>query len=125
VSVQHIDDTLIPVHRDWNGWQAAEVRLGDLREIHWLQPQGAPRPLVHAYVSCTSLMNGTIPHDCGAANTPHQLLVCVLKKHIFPSVHRELARRADAQGARAITHDSVPLSQAPLFRNGAARRLMS
>src|SRR5262249_52782636 len=44
---------LVPVRCAWNAWRTAEVRLTDLHDIHWFQPPGAPRPLVHAYVDCT------------------------------------------------------------------------
>jgi hypothetical protein len=92
-----IDETLIRVHRDWNGCRTAEVRLGDLQQTHWFQPPGAPRPLVHGYMSCTSIVSGDIPHDCNRTDEPHRLLVCVLKKHNLASAYMELARRADAQ----------------------------
>lgn len=92
--MQALNDMLIPVQREWKGWRTADVRLGDLQNIHWLQPNGAPVPLVHAYVLCTSFVNGDIPHDCGRVAVPHRLLVCVLKSHIAPSAHAELARRA-------------------------------
>lgn len=36
------DDMLIRVHSEWNGWRNAEVRLGDLREAYWFQPNRAP-----------------------------------------------------------------------------------
>jgi hypothetical protein len=95
--MQTLDDMLIPVQREWNGWRTAEVRLGDLQNIHWLQPNGAPVPLVHAYVACTSFAHRDIPHDCERTPSPHRLLVCVLKKHTAPAAHAELARRAAGQ----------------------------
>jgi len=99
--MQADDAFLIPVQRDWNGWQTADVRLSDLQHVHWFQPRGAPRPLVHGYVSCGSL-NGDLPHDCNPADAPHQLLVCVLKRHTVASIYGELARRADAGAAPAL-----------------------
>jgi hypothetical protein len=92
-----IDETLIRVHREWNGCRTAEVRLGDLEQIHWFQPLGAPRPLVHGFVSCASIVSGDIPHECDLADAPHRLFVCVLKKHTVLSAYAELTRRADAQ----------------------------
>jgi hypothetical protein len=90
------DTPLVPVQREWNGWRTVEVRLSDLQNVHWFQPRGAPRPLVHGYVSCGSIANGGIPHDCNPADAPHQLLVCVLKRRTLASAYIELARRADA-----------------------------
>ena len=97
--MQADDRTLIRVHHHWDGWRSAEVRLSDLQNVHWLQPARAPRPLLHGYVSCANLCTGEIPHDCDVAQVPHQLLVCVLKRHTPPWVYLELIRHADeAQG---------------------------
>jgi hypothetical protein len=45
--MQPTDEMPVRVHREWDGWQTAEVRLCDLQKIHRFQPHGAPRPLVH------------------------------------------------------------------------------
>lgn len=90
------DDLLIRVHPEWNGWRNAEVRLGDLREVHWFQPDRAPQAIVHGYISCSNVET-EVPHDCDRRSAPHRLLVCVLKKHAIPTVYAELARRADEQ----------------------------
>lgn len=92
-----IDEALIRVHREWNGCRTAEIRLGDLKQIHWFQPSGAPRPLLHGYVSCAGFASGDIPHECNHVNAPHQLLVCVLKKHTLATVYVELVQRAGEQ----------------------------
>jgi hypothetical protein len=90
------DDFLIPVQCGWNAWQTAEVRVGDLEDLHWLHPPRAPRPLLHAYVSCDKVVNGVLPHNCRAADRPHRLLVCVIKRHTAPNVYSALATRAHA-----------------------------
>jgi len=89
------DEMLIRVHSAWDGWRNAEVRLGDLRDVHWFQPPRAPHALVHGSISCSSITTGDIPHDCDRRSAPHRLLVCILKKHTIPTVYAELARRAD------------------------------
>jgi hypothetical protein len=89
------DQRLISVQSEWNGWRSAEVRLADLSEVHWFQPAGASRALVHGYVSCSKIVTGGIPHDCHRTPAPHRLRVCVLKRHTIPSVYAEVARRAD------------------------------
>jgi hypothetical protein len=91
------DEILIRVQRDWNGWRTGEVRLGDIQNVHWFQPSRAPRPLVHGYISCASIVRGDIPHDCHRSEAPHRLLVCVLKRHTVPSAYVELMRRADEE----------------------------
>ena len=93
--MQPMNDILIPVQREWNGWKSTEVRLGDLQDVHWLQPNGTSHPFVHAYVRCTPTTSAAFPHGCSRA--PHRLLVCILKRHTIPTVYAELARRADAQ----------------------------
>lgn len=105
-----IDETRIRVHREWNGCRTAEVRLGDLQQVHWFQPPGAPRPLVHGYVSCTSIVSGDIPHECNRTDAPHRLLVCVLKKHTLPPAHIELAQRADAHRMSPPNECARPLA---------------
>ncbi|MCA1562671.1 MAG: hypothetical protein LC804_21195 [Acidobacteria bacterium] len=96
-----MDDLLVCVQREWDGWQTAEVRLGKLQSIHWFQPHRAPRPLLHGYVSCASITTGQIPHNCERTGGPHRLLVCVLKRHNAPSVYAEIARRAAEQPSLA------------------------
>ena len=91
------DEILIRVQSEWDGWRNAEVRFGDLRDVHWLQPTRAPNALVHGYISCSNIVTGDIPHDCDRRSAPHRLLVCILKRHTIPVVYAELARRADDQ----------------------------
>jgi hypothetical protein len=93
--MQPADEMFVCVQREWNGWQTAEVLLKDLQNIHWFQPDHAPRPMVHGYVSCSCITAGTLPHNCDHTQGPHTLLVCVLKSHSAPSVYAEIARRAD------------------------------
>jgi hypothetical protein len=96
-----IADTRIFVERAWDDWRVAEVLLADLHDLHWRQPSGAPRALIHGYISCSSIVAGSISHDCDHSTCPHRLLVCVLKKHCAPSVYAFIAQCADAR-ARAV-----------------------
>src|SRR6476660_2787215 len=89
--------TLVVVQRDWSGWRKAMTPMAALEGVHWHQPAGAPRPLIHAYVSCTELTSGDVPHDC-AGRGAHRLLVCVLRQHTAPSVFGALVERANAAG---------------------------
>jgi hypothetical protein len=101
--------TEIVVQREWNGWRTARVRVSDLEDVHWLQPPGALRPLIHAYVPCTAIHSGDLSHDCGQADAPHMLLVCVLKSHVAPSIFAHLSRSADAASQ---THMTPPAQSA-------------
>jgi hypothetical protein len=87
------DEALISVRDRWDGWRTAEVRLGDIQNIHWFQPSRAPRPLLHGYISCASILAGGVPHDCERASMPHRLLVCILRRHVVPAVYAEIERR--------------------------------
>ncbi len=89
------ESAVVEVRRAWNAWRTADVRACDLRQIHWFQPAGAPRPLVHAYVDCTDIVRGEVPHDCRLGSGPHELLVCVLKRFVAPAVYDALTRLAD------------------------------
>jgi len=90
--------------------------LGDLQELHWAQPAGAPRALLHAYVSCARIPAGDLPHDCERSLGPHRLLVCILKGHSPASVYAELECRAVmrpmASGARPSPQTMIPLRTA-------------
>jgi hypothetical protein len=86
---------LVVVQRDWNGWRKAMAPLAALEGVHWHQPPGAPRPLIHAYVTCDALVSGDGPHECVDGSTPHRLLVCLLKCHIAPLVYEVLSARAN------------------------------
>jgi hypothetical protein len=91
------DSPIVRVQSEWSGWRTATVRLSDIQEIHWFQPPGAPRRLVHGYVSCARMVAGGLPHNCPGSDTRHRLLGCVLKDHTLPAVYAELERRADAR----------------------------
>jgi len=95
--MQAYDDVRIRVHGEWNGWVHAEVHVGDLQDVRWFQPDRAPHAIVHAHVSCSNIVTGILPHDCERNSVPHRLFVCILKKHVIPTVYAELARRADEQ----------------------------
>jgi hypothetical protein len=87
-------EALVCVQGAWNGWRTAEVRLGDLEHVHWLQPQRAPRQLLHGYISCMKVVSGDIPHECTGTPGPHRLLVCVIKHHNTAGLYAEVAQRA-------------------------------
>jgi hypothetical protein len=111
--MQRENDTLVRVHREWDGWRSAEVRIGDLEDVHWFQPSGAPHTLVHAFVPCRAATNGDIPHECDRSSAPHRLLVCVLKRHTVPTVYAGLARMANDRealvfGRRLLGERTVP-----------------
>ena len=88
------ESAFVVVHCEWNGWRNAMVKVAHLEDIRWVQPAGAPRPLIHAQVNCTDVRSGHLQHDCEQTSAPHRLLVCVLKSHSAPRVFAELARRA-------------------------------
>jgi hypothetical protein len=98
---------LVSVQLEWDGWQKALVRLGDLQNIHWRQPPRAPKPLLHGYISCANIVAGAIPHDCDASAAPHTMLVCILKRHSTPAVYAEVAGRADNQRSASQSHDDA------------------
>jgi hypothetical protein len=112
------DEMLVIVQREWNGWRTAFVRVGDLQDIHWFQPIGAPTSLIHAYVHCDAV-EGDIPHDCGSTPPPHRLLVCVLKSHATPAAYAEVARSADAARANDVVPGLVPNRHAASHRDGS------
>lgn len=97
-AMKRFDDFAIAVTAEWNDWHCASARFADLRDVHWLQPKGAPHALIHAYASCGHITNGHLPHQCDGSPA-HQVRVCVLKVHNLPDVYAELVKKADARGA--------------------------
>jgi hypothetical protein len=91
------DHAIVAVQTAWNGWRTAMVHVADLEGIHWLQPPGAPRPLLHAIVSCDRVISGEVEHPCHDTPAPHRLLVCLLKCHLSSTVFDQLASRASNQ----------------------------
>ena len=85
---------LVPVLRSWNGWRTAQARAEDLEDIHWFQPLGAPKDLLHAYVSPSKLVSGSLSEIIDEAASPERMLVCVLKSHTSGTVWMALANRA-------------------------------
>jgi hypothetical protein len=94
------DNTLVAVQCAWDAWRMAAVRVGDLQACHWSQPPGAPRALVHAYVSPSKVVSG----DLGLPNAPtlpEQVLVCVLKSRNTVPSYMFLAELADGSESSA------------------------
>jgi hypothetical protein len=89
------NDVAISITAPWDHWQSAQIRLNAFGEPHWWQPTGAPKPLLHGYVSCADIVSGTPMHACDPLSAPHRLHVCVLKRHNVPSIYAALAARAD------------------------------
>ena len=88
------DGALVTVQCDWNGWRTALVRATDLEDLHWSQPPGAPRALLHARVRCDRVLSGALPHDCAPGMAAHDLLVCILKCRTAVGVYDALTRFA-------------------------------
>jgi hypothetical protein len=86
--------TFVVVQRAWSDWRTAVVHITELEDIHWFQPAGAARPLIHAYVWCDKIISGNLSHDCFRSPGPHRLLICLLKSHTAPCVYEALAERA-------------------------------
>ena len=95
------NEPLISVQGEWNGWHSAQVRLSALQSVHWFQPSGAPKPLLHGYVSCEQIV-GNIPHQC-AGKSRHRLLVCILKCHTADAIYATLVQRADERRRVSLT----------------------
>jgi hypothetical protein len=116
-SMQAYGDALIRVHAEWSGWLNADVRLGSLHGICWRQPHRATHAIVYAYLFCSDIVRGALPHDCHHESAPHRLLVCILKRHTIPSVYTELARRAEQQRilpSETLTDWTVRRSSTPV-----------
>ena len=97
------DTLMVRVNSAWDSWHSAEVRLADLRDLHWLQPDHAPHRLLHGFISCTDIVSGDLAHTCDHRSLPHSLRVCVLKRHAIPEAYGELVRRVREDGGLQTT----------------------
>lgn len=97
------DGALVTVQCEWNGWRSALVRAIDLEDLHWSQPAGAPRALLHARIRCDKVVSGALPHDCAPGMAAHDLLVCILKCRTAAAVYDALARCAGTPATTAGT----------------------
>lgn len=86
------DDAIVHVRSGWRDWDGAEVRAGDLEDVHWRRPSGAPTRLLHAYLRGSSADG---PQEPGSrTGVPARVLVCILRHDTVPSLYVELADRA-------------------------------
>ena len=113
MSVHH--RTIVQVRDTWSSWRVAEVPIDDLEDVHWRQPLGAPRPILHAYVQCTKLKGEIRPGCTGNGRR----LVCVLRRAVTASIHAALARQADNGH-----HDQQLVSAESANREGVNRTLI-
>ena len=98
-----IEDAIVAVQSEWNGWRTAMVRVTHLEDIHTAQPAGAPRPMICAFVGCDRLRPEQIDHLCSVTPPPHRLRVWVLKSHTRKDVFQELSRRASLASSDAAS----------------------
>lgn len=124
-TVEAIEGAIVAVQSEWNSWRTGMVRAAHLQNVHWAQPRGAPRPLVHAFVSCDRLQSGQIEHHCELTPPPHRLLVCVLKSHTQSSIFEALARQADAASRLRGRRQSLNADPRIPGDPGARHRLLS
>src|SRR3954468_10602170 len=96
MSVMSSEDAIVAVQTEWNGWRTAMVHVSDLQDIHWAQPPGAPRPLLHATESCDRVASGEILRLCKQMPLSRLLRVCLLRCHLPTSVFERLAALVDA-----------------------------
>lgn len=107
------DDVTVSISAPWDDWRSAQIRLNDLSDPHWHQPAGAPRPLLHAYVTCERIVSGALPHVCDPSSRPHRIRVCILKKHNTSSAYTEVERRA--RDRTAASSEPRPRQRDPLI----------
>jgi hypothetical protein len=94
VAQESFNTPVVVVQLDWRDWRRAFVPLAAIDGVHWRRVAGAPRPILHGYVPCSSVIAGTLQHTCTAADAPHRLHVCILKRHTVPSLYEAMCRRA-------------------------------
>ena len=70
------------------------VSIDELENVHWHQPVGAPRPIMHAYVRASRVPRQLL-QDAELSSPPELIRVCILKC-------RTMAKAYDALLARVV-----------------------
>lgn len=89
----------VTVRRQWNDWRLATVNMDSLSGVHWDTYSGgvnakAPRPFLHAYMSCDAVLEGEIAHSCMHGEGPHMIKVCIVKKDNGKDIFERLRQAA-------------------------------
>jgi hypothetical protein len=103
-----MSSVVVPVRSAWNGWHKADAPVDSLEDVHWRQPAGAPKRLVHAYVMRRQILSGDIPQAGEGTDGQDRLLICVLKRDAPSAIYELLARRASTMppaGPTAFDYD--------------------
>src|SRR5689334_21227519 len=87
------DHFTISLKADCNDWHSATARVDALRDVRWYRPAGKPQRLLHARISCADIVTGSLPHDCGSSTAPHDIELCVLRRHNLPAAYAALTDR--------------------------------
>lgn len=95
------NEPVVWVRRQWNDYRDAAYRIRDVSGWHWSDVSGgvnvaAPRPFIHAYVSCNSIIAGELAHSCSHGKGPHRIKVCVTKK-MNKKIWKEIERAVEAE----------------------------
>jgi hypothetical protein len=98
-SERQTEETVV-VRRQWNHWMHGTVRLNDIDHPHWDDYSGgfqarAPRPFIHAYISCNAFVSGEVGHSCAHGAGPHRIKVCIVKKDNTPGIFWKIKMTAD------------------------------
>jgi hypothetical protein len=105
--MQDLEHEIIRVQREWDDWKTVEVRAGDVHDVHWQQRGGAPRPILHGYISPASIIDGTLASSDELAQAASPLLVCILKQHTAPLVYAALIARVNAHTVQAPVYEGL------------------
>jgi hypothetical protein len=89
-----VEGPLVVVQLDWRDWHRAFVPMAAVEKLHWRRVPGAPRPMLHGSIWCSSIVAGILRHDCAPGDPPHRLQVCILKRHTIPSIYDAMSHQA-------------------------------
>jgi len=86
--------------REW--WKEpdtdAKYRVSALEDVHWDDAHDwsyrEPLMLVHAYVWCNAMLEGSLLHSCTPGDAPHRLKVCVTERRNAWAVMEQLKEAA-------------------------------
>ena len=86
------DTELVSVRRNWNGWEVAQVYVGEVSNPLWDLESGgvrasSPEALIYGYVWCDAIVSGSIAHSCLHGTAPHSIKICILRKDNPPRIY--------------------------------------
>ncbi len=79
------DRTIVKVRRQPDDWRIASYEIRNVTGLRWDSVGGGVQRgsalHVYGYVMCDGMIDGELAHSCRHGPPPHEIKVCLTKKH--------------------------------------------